>query len=324
MRPGSRTPSARLIRARVLSAHWEESRPTHCYEDPLVLSYAKFLRDLDSLDGIQHDRYLALRPVLAELHYLCSATDTLSFEGRSRGPAALMMPRMESADVQAAVKDRALVRAFVLADTAPEEIADTLDLQAETIRLYEHLSWDVRSRLTKRAWLHNHVFGESMLSTTSVLDFERLCLLMVYRHGAEGLRRMLFLRPMTHQEFVDEMREQLRVDMASKAGLSLATMPLNSHTIPELVSGYNNWEKTERELKLREAGGGGAGGGASEETKDSISAALTSVGFTVPDGPVDSDNEDAEDHQGDEAFVRALRLVMQEVGVEEHQEVVSG
>lgn len=317
MRPESRSPAARLIRARSLSANWEQSKPTHCYEDRLVLGYAKFLHELDSLDGQQHDRYLALRPVMSELHYLISATETLVGDGRSRMPFLAGQPPLQQADLpaSAASKDRALVRAFVLGNLPAAEIADILDFRTETIEGYEALAFDVRGRLHKKAWLHNHVFGESLLCTTSAMDFERLCLLMVYKHGVEALKRLLFLGDLS--EFVDEMRKQIQIDIAAKAGLSLATMPLNSHTMPELVTGYSNWDKAERELRIRELKDGkGDRTDAPEDLQNSLMAAMHEVGCSIADERVDS-GAPAEECQTEEAFFRAIVSVVREMHIEE-------
>lgn len=316
MRPESRSPAARLIRARTLSSNWELSKPTHCYEEPVVLAYAKFLHELDTLDGQQHDRYLALRPVMAETHYLASSTEALAIGGHRYTPLVIGMPVAHESErpTNAASKDRALVKAFILGGLATDEIADMLDFRPEAVATFESLAFDVRSRLHKKAWLHNYVFGDSVVCQTSIHDFERLCLMTVYRHGVEALQRMLFVGDTT--EFVEAMRNQLRADMASKAGISLATMPLNVHTIPEVIGGYQSFEKSERELAIKESQAD-----MTDDTDSDIEAGILSavrdVGFVVSERDVDLEPMGAEEENGDQAFVKAMAEVLKEMKLEE-------
>lgn len=282
----------------------------------MVLAYAKFLHELDSLDGHQHDRYLALRPVMAETHYLASATEALAITGARFTPTVLGLPMQQEIERpnNAASKDRALVKAFILGGMPTEEIADMLDFRTEAISMFESLAFDVRSRLHKKAWIHNYVLGDSIVCSTSIHDFERLCLTMVYRHGVEALQRMLFVGDT--QEFVEAMRHQLRADMASKASTSLATMSLNAHTIPEIVSGYNNWEKTEREMAIKEHQSD-KGGDAEEDFQNGLLSAVRDVGFVVSERDVDSEPMGAEEENGEKAFALAMAEVIKEMGMRE-------
>lgn len=316
MRPESRSPAARLIRARTLSANWEQSKPTHCYEERVVLAYAKFLHELDTLDGQQHDRYLSLRPVMAETHYLASSTEALAIGGVRNTPMVVGLPVAHEAERpnNAASKDRALVKAFILGGVPVEEIADMLDFRQESVFTFESLAFDVRSRLHKKAWLHNYVFSDSVMCSTSIHDFERLCLTTVYRHGVEALKRMLFVGDI--EEFTEAMRKQLRADMASKAGVSLATMPLNVVTIPEVVNGYNNWEKTERDMAIKEKQADRAKDTESDMA-DGILSAVTEVSFAVSERDVDSEPMDGVEENGDRAFAKAVAEVLKEMKLDE-------
>lgn len=317
MRPTFRSPAKRLIQARALSDNWEASKPTHLYEEKSVLAYAKFLHELNSLDGHQHDRYMALHPVMGEVHYLASAVDVFSPQGQNRYQSTFGQAYRPPEDlpVGAAAKDRAVVKALILGDAPPEHIAHLLCLSEEAIRLYENLAFDVRDKLTSRAWIHNYVLGDTIAVNSSANDFERLCMLAVYKHGYQGLENLMLLEK--HDDFVEKMRKQVREDMASQASLGMATMPMNSHTIPELVTGYNQWDKTERELTIKEGQANDGGFGADTDTQEGVMTALKDVGFAVHDDGVDSEELGEEEHQGDEAFARALAEVVREMQLEE-------
>jgi hypothetical protein len=309
-----RSPNARLQRARELASNWEAERTNHRYEDQMVLAYARFLNDLQQLDGRAHDRYLAARPVLSEVHHLAAVTSPFSVGSRSRLPVVSGLPDPQETDlpVSPAMKDRALVRAYILGGADSREIAQSLDLREEAVRMYEYLAFDVRARLSRRGWLHNYVFGESVTGGTHVSDFERLCLLAVYKHGLDGLRRLLFIDD-DRAAFVENMRDQLRVDFAAKANLALATMPLNSHTMPELLTGHRDWEKTERELQLKTDHSKDRNrADADDDLKDSVMSALGAVRFQVFDSEVDSSSTVQEERHSDQAFVQALQAVLRE------------
>ena len=309
MVPGlDRSPCARLGRARELYRDWE-NRPNTDYEDEAVVEYARFLYEQSRLDGSAQRRFYALRPVLAELQHLVG-NDSLPL-----GIIGSASNQQVSAEREGIRRDRAMIKAYVLCDMPAEDIAQELGYQVETIEYFEYLAWDVRSRLGSRSYIHNYVLRRGVNNSIHHEDFEMLWLHEAYANGLESLQRFLLISQGDIGEATREMARETSRDFAQKAKLAVLQFRPTSHTIPELINGYNSFRKADVDIQTKEMGtGGGAAAGAvaTKQTQEYVAGVVGSMNLSIATSIVDSESDKlpAEERSTADAFEAALAAVL--------------
>lgn len=273
----NRAPDARLKRAEQLALEWED-RPPLKYEDPAVAQYAELLYALNQLPFQGKERYLAMHPVLAEVHYLLSAAPTY--------------PR-QYADANAAVayKDRALIKALILCGCSAEDIASYLGFKTKAIELFETLAFNVRHRLKERGYIHNYVLSMPVTDHPNDRDFEQLILRQAYSYGLKGI--MPYLGLALTEEDEERVQDQIRRELGLKALTAVRSMPINSHTAVEIVSQNASYAKNKSDNEFRERALGGAGGGGVNKLEEQtrIIELLGGVGLCMAPTAVPSGDE---------------------------------
>lgn len=307
MDPGiDRSPGARLKRARELYREWANG-PCMDYEDPVVVEYARFLHERSRLDGNAIRRLYALRPVLAELQYLIGDSGQIR-AGRERASAEV------GAESDGMRRDRALIKAYVLCDMPPEEIAEELGFHAETVEFFEYLAWDVRSRLHNRSYIHNYVLRDGAVGPIHHQDFEMLWLHEAYANGLESLQQFLMIKPSEPVECANRIAKEVSRDLAQKTKLATLQLRPTSHTIPEMISGYNSYRKADSDIRHKDGGGLGSPNSAvsTKQTQEYVAGVVSGMSLSVGSSIVDSESDDlpAEERSATDAFEAALAEVL--------------
>lgn len=272
-----RAPDARLRRAENLAREWQ-SHPPLKYEDPAVASYAEFLQALNSLPFQGKDRYMTMHPVMAEVHYLV---------GRRRQHAE------QHADVNdaAAYKDRALVKALIVCKAEPEQIASHLGLKTQSIKSFEYLAFNVRSRLKERGYIHNYVLSSTAIDATGSRNFEEQLIRQAYMYGIDGVRPYLGL--VVEEADLDRVQEQVRRELAMKSLTAVKALPINSHTACEVLRLNSEYAKNKADHEFRMEIAGGPGGGLINplEEQQRILGVIGGIGLSVAPTVVESDED---------------------------------
>lgn len=300
MGPLSRAPDAHVLRARHLAEHWDETRPVHRYEHPSVLGYAKFLYDLRTVDVVQQERYFATYGTLSAVHSLILSGQELSSFSFSDPQKA-----EKSKAITPEQRDRGLIKALVVANAPTSYIAEMLSYTEVTICAFEFLAWDVRSRLKARGWLHNHVFAGGLYQETSLSDYEGMCVHTAYTHGLAGVERLLGLTPSESAEEMELFQAQFASELSRKAVVALRSLPLNSHTGPEVVTGYIQMSKNAQEGARRDRELNSRGGKGSGDVSGRLVETLGQAGLDVAKGTVQYEGP-PEEQRSSVAFLQAL------------------
>lgn len=313
MNPSSRSPDARLLRARQMSQQWEIYRGQQRSEDPLTYSYAKFLAELRGLSYLEQERSFQLKPVLSGVYWLC--TSSPDWTAATRNTVAVF-PQVNTVDPgvgSVLQKERSIIKALILADAPPDFIAAQLDYDPQIINVFEHLCWNIRAKMAARAWLHNHIFASGFQAEIAVLDFERLLLRQAYVHGIQGVLDYLHLSgaladPKT---FAKKINERNIAEVAQKTATGIVTMPLTKHTAPELLHVAMGVDKAEKEIELKDRTDKRQGGDPLAKVfLERIQGALE--GFQIADPRVPSD-EGADERYNSAAYKEAYATVTKEL-----------
>lgn len=302
-----RVPEARLLRARHLSEHWDETRSTHRYEDPLVLAYAKFLYDIRGMDSVQQERHFATCHKFSEFHSLLQTTTPFR-------PGQDFEESRRTVYVGPQQRDRGLIKALVMANASPAYIAGQLFYDVDTIATFEHLAWDVRAKLQARGWLHNHVFSGGLYQETATCDFERMCAHAAYTAGLQGVERLLGLTNVEVEEEIELFRAQYSSELSRKALTAIRSLPLNSHTSPEVLLTYGQWQKNAQDAEIKRSASKNAPGTSADLASRLLEAVKAPV-FTVAKTTVEYKGPAEEPRCGD-AFQRALEAVTEQEKLE--------
>lgn len=275
----NRSPDARLQRAEWIAGEWGRGvRPSLEYEDPAVVSYAEFLHALSSLPFPGKERYKVMHPVLAEVHYLIGAS--------------INIPRQfASTQAAAASKDRAVVKALVLCNSKPEDIAAYLGFKTQSIIDFEYLVFDVRSRLNERGYIHNYVLSGTVLDRASTGDFEQQLIRQAYMYGLEGVKPYLGLA--VEEEDLESMHNQLRRELSLKALTATRAMSINNHTADQILTHNAAYQKMkdDREFRDKTINVGGSGVSTPREVQERIIGLIGGIGLSVAPTALESDVE---------------------------------
>lgn len=319
----NRYPAARWLKAQALMREWHTLTSFDGYEDG-VIAYAKFKMELRDLPVSAHDRYVAMRPVLAEVNYLLDGIDTVnSFRAYDSASAGGMLP----SQLKAAANDRMLLKALILGDEPVESIANYMCLRPEAVQFFEYLAWDVRDKLKSEGWFNTHVLGQAAFIGCEPNDYERMMFLTVYRHGMETFHAIMSrLGASDPQRALELIHQAYNSDINTRAFVSGMVMSPNRFNAQEIATCVNILNNNQRSLDLREkeslGGGGGPVGDFAQHTTNLIATTLTGgseVGLSIADAHVRSGKDKAElpneEYSGFSDFNSALEVVLREVEV---------
>jgi hypothetical protein len=313
MSPLSRSPDARLLRARQMSLQWDIYRGQQRSEDPLTYGYARFLSELRGLSYLEQERYFAMKPVLSGVYWLCTAAP--DWTAAMRNPVAVF-PQMNTVEpgVGAVLqKERSIIKALVLAEAPAEFIASQLDYLPEVVNTFEKLCWDIRAKMGARAWLHNHIFASGFQAEIAVLDFERLLLRQAYLYGINGVLDHLHLTGVLTdpKAFAKKVNERNIAEIAQKTATGIVSMPLTRGTAPELLHVAMGVDKAEKEIQLKDrAAQQGEGDPLAKVLLERVQTAFE--GFQIADPKVPSE-EGAEERYSDASYKQAVTTITKEL-----------
>jgi len=312
MSPVSRSPDARLLRARQLSLHWESYRGHQRSEDALTYAYAQFLSELRGLSYLEQERYFAMKPTLSAVYWLCTSAPDWASSTRNPMTVFPQVNTVEPGVGSVLQKERSIIKALVLADAPVEFIAAQLDYPTDVIVTFEKLCWDIRAKMAARAWLHNHIFSSGFQAEVDVLDFERLLLRQAYTFGIKGVLEYLHLSGAIadSKAYAKGVNERNMAEIALKTATGIVTMPLTRHTGPELLHVAVGADKNEREIAIKDRDDKRDNGDPLAKTLlDRVQGAFE--GFQMADPKVPS--EEAEERYSDASFKQAVSTITKEL-----------
>lgn len=312
MSPLSRSPDARMLRARQMSQQWEIYRGQQRSEDPLTYSYAQFLAELRTLSYIEQERSFSLKPVLSGVYWLCTSSPDWTTP-RNANAVFPQINTVEPGVGSVLQKERSIIKALILAEAPAQFIADQLCYDVKIINTFEHLCWDVRSKMAARAWLHNHIFANGFQAEIAVLDFERLLLRQAYVHGIQGVLDHLHLSGAIAdpKAFAKKVNERNIAEVAQKTATGVVTMPLTKHTAPELLHVAMGVDKAEKEIELKDrTDKREEGDPLAKVILERVQGALQ--GFQIADPKVPSE-EGAEERYDSKAYNEAYATITKEL-----------
>lgn len=273
-----RAPDACLRKAERLAKQWHEYPSTE-HEDPIVTVYAQFLNGLSKLPVPAKERYLRLNPIPAEIHFLVG--------GGSLDDTLPCVPE----ETAAAQRDSAIVKAMILCDVDPETISSYLGLKVKSIQGFEYLAFNVRSRLTERAYIHNYVLSDTVLGSPSSTDFEQMILIEAYHNGFDGLKRYLHLDVEEDPDFIEQMSKEQERELQVKAKTAIRSTPVNSYTSMEFLNQVNTRSKLKIEEKTATGLSDNSGASLHIEDQSNILALISGVGLQVAPSALESDEK---------------------------------
>lgn len=313
MSPLSRSPDARLLRAKQMSQSWEIYRGLQRSEDPVTYNYARFLAEIRGLSFLEQERYFQMKPMLSSVYWLCLSSPDWA-AGARWGQAAF--PHVNTVDpgIGAVLqKERSIIKALILAEAPVDFIAQQLNYNVDVIATFEKLCWDIRAKMAARAWLHNQIFSNGIQAEIAILDFERLVLRQAYVHGIQGVLDYLHLTgvltdPKAHAKKVNERNI---AEIAQKTTTGIITMPLTRGTAPELLHVAMGVDKAEKEIQLKDrADRREDGDPLAKVVLDRFQGALK--GFQIADPKVPSE-DGAEERYDDTPYQQAVTTMAKEL-----------
>lgn len=323
MGPLDRVPEARLLRALWLSNNWGATRGNQRFEDDLTYTYAKFLAELRSgLGFMEQERYLSLKPVLAQVYWLISsAADWRSMYQSDPKSLVHAVPQGSNGDYGLAgmlQQDRTIIRALILAGSSTEFISLQTSYPKEVIEIYEKLAWDIRGRAQARAWVHNFIFPRGIQVEAAPLDFERLLFQRAYAHGIEGVLDYLHLAGHISEPKEYSKRQNSRnvADLTHKTTSGIQIMKYTQGSTPELIQTAAATDKNDRELELKEGEAKKKDQAKDGDIADRMMKGLTTAGERFqPLDPTVPCEEGAEERLDDTDFRKALATAKAEVNL---------
>jgi len=322
-----RLPDGRYYRAVELSQAWATDVDLR-HEEPEVMAYARYLRDLAVLPaGHAQESYQRVRPLLTAVSYLAIglpilkpfATEKQDLRSSATGINAAR-PEIHDHYRAAAQRDRAVIKAMSLAGESVADIAMYLAMDPAVVVMFERLCWDIRGRLQHRAWLHNFCFTTPVTAETSPQDYERQLLVIAYRLGKDALRRFL-VGDLTTTDVAEMDRDYIRL-INDKTLTGILTLPERARVIKEVVEARATLmkQRQDAEFKTKElalkADKGPDGDG--NDTKQGFGMVLLSrlqtVGFTSAN-PLAEPMLVHEEPQATQFFEQALQQALAETKV---------
>ena len=111
-----------------------------------------------------------------------------------------------------------MIKAMLVADRAPEEIAEELGTETRNIVAFAKIFFDVRRYLNNEAWLRRIVFAETPEGAGQAEALrERRWLAAAYHRGWEGVEHVVFHRSSGKAESVEALSVRLQETLASRA-----------------------------------------------------------------------------------------------------------
>lgn len=307
-----RAPEARYLRAMTLREHWGVLRSNQRFEDPLTYSFAKFSAEIATLGHAEQDRYMAMRPLLSEVHQMTlMARDIWSAMGMRAPGVHQEEPRNPNIRMQ---HERSIIKALVVAGASTEFIAAQFGHTPELIATFEMLCWDVRSRLNSRAWLQTHLFATGIHREAATDDFERLVFHRAFVHGLEGVMDYLYLTGhiVDPRGYAKVINGRNVADIASKSTTGIQTAAYRGDTAIETLRTSFAADKVDRELELKERESDVGRGSPGEERILKSIVGLDKGEFTPLDPRVPLLDAGPEERRNSDVFTVALKQALKE------------
>jgi hypothetical protein len=121
-------------------------------------------------------------------------------------------------DTNAATGMASALKAMVVADRLPAEVALELGTEASNVFLFERLFWDVRSKLGNDTWLRNFAAPDFQTPAATIADTrERVMLRTAFHEGWPGLRALLRGEPIDPQDGLEAIAKKIEVLAGQRA-----------------------------------------------------------------------------------------------------------
>jgi hypothetical protein len=250
----SKSPDANLIRAYQLSTNWAQYRENARFEDPMIYEYAKFLADTKGLGHIELERHMHHKETLSDLHQLVVAAPDFYSMVTEAPKISDLKPSAVRTPNGILQHQRSLMKAMILAEMSREYIAMQLNTTIDVVAIFEFLCWNIRNKMSSRAWLCSYLFPGGISAEVSAYDTERLMLLAAYKHGADALMDNVNLTGpiMDPKAYATRISNRNACDAQRRTADIIHTAPMTRHNTTEFITMAIGIEKAEKELRIRE------------------------------------------------------------------------